>query len=506
MQGLLIPLLWAQAVGTGTGSVGGAAAGGGTGVANPSALAYLAFRRWCSGLTLSSPQPLPSLDGLWAFLAGLAVLLVLALLLQGPSLALRQVLSVYGHAGLVRKASRRVWRAGRVVAAAITFTVLSWTGSQTLGFLTDRPDRGKAELVLLTKSRARLELALEQGIFAGLTPLRDVAGLADNMPLLMLAVYLVFRASAGMMPPPTSSLARLGRAEVLGLPLYRSRISGWSTMIWGCGALYILYRLVARAAGSAELPLGGCLVAEAAVIPLMTLLCDGFLLAWILVEIRNAGFDEPGEESLHPGQALELMPAAALACLLALPARYVATLVFLGSQHLPTSSAAGSVGRYIRWQLGWGLVDFQAAALVTVGIVGVVAWSRGSIGQSLAGFLRLLRSQAGHLVVALAMSGAAACLLVGVTYAVVLLLPPASWVLPAADSYAHYVTLPIGLWTIAALIELTERSLPVASPVGEAVATAGPLDRGPRHPTTTEGSNGHDQAAEAVPAEIRGAD
>jgi len=44
------------------------------------------------------------------------------------------------------------------------------------------------------------------------------------------------------------------------------------------------------------------------------------------------------------------------------------------------------------------------------------------------------------------------------------LLPPAGWVLPAADSYAHYVTLPVGLWTLAALIELAERSLPVADP------------------------------------------
>jgi hypothetical protein len=45
----------------------------------------------------------------------------------------------------------------------------------------------------------------------------------------------------------------------------------------------------------------------------------------------------------------------------------------------------------------------------------------------------------------------------------VLLLPAQAWVLPAADSYAHYATLPVGLWTLAALIELAERSLPSAS-------------------------------------------
>ena len=55
----------------------------------------------------------------------------------------------------------------------------------------------------------------------------------------------------------------------------------------------------------------------------------------------------------------------------------------------------------------------------------------------------------------------------------VLLLPSQSWVLAAADSYAHFATLPVGLWTLAALIELAERSLPTASlrrTVGQASA------------------------------------
>src|SRR5207253_10954349 len=135
-----------------------------------------------------------------ALLGGLAALLFVALVLQGPLLALKQLVDLPGHVRLVRRASQRVWRAGRVVAAAITFTVLAWTGSQTMGFLTERSDRGKADLTLLTKSRSGMELAIEQGIFAGLTPLRDVAGLADNLPLLVCAIYLVFRASSGMMP------------------------------------------------------------------------------------------------------------------------------------------------------------------------------------------------------------------------------------------------------------------------------------------------------------------
>ena len=42
-------------------------------------------------------------------------------------------------------------------------------------------------------------------------------------------------------------------------------------------------------------------------------------------------------------------------------------------------------------------------------------------------------------------------------------LPSQNWVLGAADAYAHYVTLPVGLWTLAAAIILAERSLPTAS-------------------------------------------
>jgi hypothetical protein len=155
------------------------------------------------------------------------------------------------------------------------------------------------------------------------------------------------------------------------------------------------------------------------------------------------------------------MPAAALASFLALPARYVGTLVFLIYQHLPTSIATTWAGRYIRWQFGWGLVDLQGASLVFLGVVGIVAWTRGSLGDALVGFRRLLREQGGHLVAAIAMAAVAAFLLGGVIYPLILLLPPAGWVLPAADGYSHYLTLPVGLWSAAALVDVAERSLPV---------------------------------------------
>ena len=141
------------------------------------------------------------------------------------------------------------------------------------------------------------------------------------------------------------------------------------------------------------------------------------------------------EERFSPGQAIELVPAAMLGCALALPARYLASLVFLASQHFPTSISATVVGRYVRWQLGWGLVDFQGAALVVLGFLGAVAWTRGSLRDAVRGFRRLLAGEGGHLVVALALACAVAALLGGLSYPLLFLLPPAGWVLPAADSY-----------------------------------------------------------------------
>ncbi len=108
MHELTIPLVWAQAAVAGSNGAATTGAGTGTGATNPAALAYLAFRRWCSGLTLSSPQSVPSLDGFYALLAGLAVLLIVAVVMQGPLLALKQLVDLPGHVRLVQRATRRV--------------------------------------------------------------------------------------------------------------------------------------------------------------------------------------------------------------------------------------------------------------------------------------------------------------------------------------------------------------------------------------------------------------
>jgi hypothetical protein len=360
---------------------------------------------------------------------------------------------------LVQKSARRVWRAGRMVSIAIGFTVLSWTASQAWVY---SQESRRLDLVMLTKSRGLGELALEQGVFAALTPLRDVAGLADNLPLLVMAAIMVFRSS--IEAPGWGAPSPRGGFAATPAPAR----TGWSTLIWGSASIYALYRIVARMAGSVDLPLGGCLVVEALFVPFLMVVADGCLLAWILTELRNAGLDFTGEDRLDPRQAIALMPAAALACALALPARYIATFVVLSSAYLPTSAMATSVGNYARWLGGWGLTDLQAAAVAGIGLAGAVAWSRGTIRGAIAGYRRLLTVEGGHLVAAVAMAGVASGLLAAAAYAVVLLLPAQSWVLAAADSYAHFATLPIGLWALAAFIELAERSLPTASLVRSA--------------------------------------
>ena len=273
---------------------------------------------------------------------------------------------------------------------------------------------------------------------------------------MLIVVVVAFRASLDLpgwgIPPDYS------RKAARALP-----VSRWTTAIWGSGSLYALYRAVGWGASNGDLPLGGCLVVEAALVPIVMLICDSFLLAWTLTELRNAGLKTTGEDRLDIREAIALMPASALACVLALPSRYMATFIWLSAAYLPTWVNATPLGSFVRWQLGWGLTDLQAAGLALIGIAGTVAWSRGTIWGTLVGFRKLLADHAGHLVVVSAMACAATALLAGSVYALLLLLPSQSWVLAAADAYSHYATLPIGLWTLAAFVTLAERSLPSAS-------------------------------------------
>ena len=194
------------------------------------------MRRWYVSLTLSSPQSVPSLSGLWVWLGGLGGLLVLALMFQGPARAFAQLVDVAGHARLVADSARRLRRAVRVLTAVVGLTVLSWTGSQMLAY--DKP-QGLEDVIRLTRARHLGELAVEQGILAALTPLRDVAGLGSNLPLLIVATVLLFRASSDVWgrtgPVSGAELARsLGPGQRSAGPAGRCWFcTGWSRSATG---------------------------------------------------------------------------------------------------------------------------------------------------------------------------------------------------------------------------------------------------------------------------------
>ncbi|MDR3633141.1 MAG: hypothetical protein P4L84_04840 [Isosphaeraceae bacterium] len=434
-----LPLIWAQAPAPGT-----------------NVFAPLALRRWCASLTLSSPAAAPSLWGLWLALAAIGAVFLVALLAQGPVRFVTQLFDIPGHLQLAGQAVARLRRSARVVAVTIGMTVVAWTGSQTLNYSNES---GRVDLQLLARSRSLGELAIEHGVAAAVTPLRDVLALSGDLLLLIVTGLLVFRVCAERWGnlSPYSAAARAPRP-------------GWGNLIWMGLALYALYRLISLGGGAGDLPLGNCLIVEVAVIPFLMALADGFLLAWLLVELRGATAGETGTGPLDPTPAIELAPAATLACLLGLPARYVATGVVLASWHLPGTVGATALGRYIRWQLSWGLADLQAASWLLLGLAGALAWTRGGIGASLRVYGRTLRKEGTRMALTLALAGLATGATSALVYLLVLALPPQSWVLAAADAYAHYASLPIGLLALAALVELAERSLPTANLVERVAA------------------------------------
>lgn len=407
---------------------------------DPDALAIQALRRWCEGLTLSSPEPVPGPTGLWALLLGLAAALLLAILVQGPSRALGQFFDLPGHFRLLSAASLRLRRSGRLVATLLGTTVMSWTASQY--FTHANADR-LADLVLLKKTRSLGELAVEQGTLAALTPWRDVFGLGSVLVLVAVATALIFKLAADRWGAPSARAAAAG--------------PWWTTPCWGALAFFVTYRAVSTLLAGG-LPFGGWLLADAPVVPSLTALADGLLLGWVLAELR--GSDSPEGSPLDVGAAVRLLPGAMLACLLALPARYVAIGTWLALPRLPIRAGRPLLAYVVR---GWGPIGLQGAALGLVGIAGAVAWTRGTPGSALIGYARMLRAEGGRLAALLAGSCVAAGGVSALAYALVLSMPAQAWVLSAADAYAHYATLPIGLLLTSALVELGAAAVPAGA-------------------------------------------
>jgi len=441
-----LPIFWAQGA-----------------VSGERSLSLLALRRWYSSLTLTSGEPSPSWFAIWPLALGLVGLLGAASWFQGPKQTISQFFDLVGHVRLMESAVQRLWRSGRLLAVIIGFTVLSWTLGQMLTFAMVG---GREDLLALNRSRSLTELVLEHGLFAALTPLRDLVGTADHFLLLCLVVLLVFREASNSWSGDYVPLA------------HRTRVSSprrWSGLVCFAGVLYLLYRCLSLLIGEVGLPLGGLLLVESVVVPGLMLVLDGALLGWILVELRNASQGAGGRNSLGVRPALDVFPGAALACLAALPARYVATAFLLVSLDLPTSAGDTMLGRAIRWQLSWGLADLQGIALVVTGLAGSAAWNGLTLRRTLRGYTRLLSVEGGRALALTMFATLASALWSGLAYLVVVPLPARAWVLPAADSYAHYGTLIIGLLVLAGWVELGERALAEATLVSSTIEVEEPI-------------------------------
>lgn len=407
---------------------------------DPAAVAGLALRRWCSSITLSSPEPVPRPYGLIAWLAGLGALLLLAMVAQGPLKALGQFFDVVGQVRLWGEAFRRLRRASRLVVVLLGATVVGWTGLQVVSW--NDPGRLAELTTLVLKTKTLGEVTVEQGFLAALTPLRDVSGLSNNLLLVVAVGAVVFRYSA----------------ERWGARDPAEPGTKWATLYWGVAWLYAIYRFVGLLVEGSGLPLGGCFPPEAIVAPAAMALVDGMILAWILVELRGA--ERPDADALDVSGTLALVPAATTASLLTLPAFYVAagaSLLAPWIKSLPLWMSQPIRPTLTSLVLGWGPVVLQAASLPMLGLLGATAWTRRGPGRALRGYWRLLRAEGGRIAALIALVSAACGGVSALAYALVLSLPKQPWVLAAADSYAHYATLPFGLLTLSALVELGRR-------------------------------------------------
>jgi hypothetical protein len=412
---------------------------------DPFAVAKIAMRRWFSGVTLSSPEAIPSNVPLSALLLGCLALLCLVVIVQRPTAALRQLIDLPGHFRVLRGSINRLRRAGRLIAALLGASVLSWTVWQSRFFASS--DRLE-DLANLLKRKSPGEVAAEQGLLAAITPLRDLCGLSNNMVLLLAACALVFKVSAN----GWSSLdtARDDSAR---------RVPPWATAAWASAWVFGLYRLACHVWQANGLPLGQLPWVEVVLLPPAMLICDALLFSWTLNELRLAQTDS--ESSLLQDSALQAvtrLPYAMIGCLLLLPARYAATTAWLAVRSLPTSAPSS-----IRWLLAtalfdWGLVWLQAASIALLPLVAACAWARDRGGFWRVLF-RVLRSGGARIFVLSTSLLVALAGLSSLAYLALLSLPAQPWVLAAADSYAHYLTLPLGLLLAASIVEIGDSTL-----------------------------------------------
>lgn len=411
---------------------------------DPFAVAKVALRRFFGGGTLSSPEPIPSTTPIVALAAGLALFALIVVATQGPGTALRQLLDIPGLWRVFQATLDRFKRSGRMAAALFGSAVLTWTIWQSRFFA----DTSRLEdLSNLLKRKSLPELSLEQGLLAALMPVRDVAALSSNLVMLLALAALVFKVSSD----------RWNTYDDIE-PDPAHRLPGWTSPAWAAAWAYSLYRiatLIWRADGQ---PLGIFPIAEAIIVPPLMLICDALLFAWVLSELRFGQSDSispPITQSV--AHAIARLPSAMIACALIMPARYLATAASLTLRCFPQSPPAWLQRALGTLLIDWGMAWVQAAAIAALTLIAAATYGRDR-GGALYVWRQSLKYQGGRMLATLivAMLSVGAC--VALTYLTVLSLPAQPWVLAAADSYAHYVSLPLGVLLIAAFVELAHQA------------------------------------------------
>ncbi len=411
---------------------------------DPFAVAKVALRRFFSGSTLCAPESIPSAIPIQALALGVGLLVLLVVVHQGPRRALKQLFDVPGHARAVQSAIGRFRRSGRMAAALFGSAVLAWTVWQSRFFANQ--DRLE-DLSNLLRRKSVSELAAEQGILAALTPLRDLCTLSGNLVMLLALAVVIFKVSADRWNMYDDFDPKLSK------PLPR-----WTSPAWAAAWAFTLYRIACLIWRPDGQPLGILPIAEVVLVPPLMLICDALLLAWVLCELRHGQSDSVSPPLTQTvSEAIERLPAAALVCLLVMPSRYVAATASLAIRSFSGTPPAWVQRLLATVLIDWGLVWFQCAGFVFISLVGAAALARDG-GGLVRVWRQTLRTQGARMLVLVLGTLLATGGLTFLAYLSVLSLPGQPWVLAAADSYAHYVSLPLGLILVAMLVELAHQS------------------------------------------------
>lgn len=406
----------------------------------------LALKRWVGQGTLTTPRTTSATDLLaryWLFV--LVAIVLIVLLIQGPGRFFAGLLRKSEFETTLKMGLRRL-RARLLVPMAMFGLVLcSWSTSQLLQYgMTANLD----SLMLTLRGKTVSSFALEQGILAALTPLRDLINLADIWPMVAAGLFFAFRYSSQAQWIPNSIKTRSQvRAQLL------------VQFFWIVASVWLVYRLVLGVSGDGGLPLHSGAWFEIVVEPITMILIDATLLAWVIVELRDSL--EKGSDQLAPDAeaVFGLFPAILLIAILLAPARVFAHVVWLtwnsvletmgDSAELPARAV-----EWVVWALSWGLIDLQIVVAPLAILAGAVAFGGGSIRSTLGIAWRTLR-QRGSQYFLITLAFMAFAFLSSSAMTVLMLYHPAEpWVLMAADFYAHLASLGLGLWYLSCLIEL----------------------------------------------------